>query len=67
MIEIILNGSIYPIPDSTTVGELIESLGLPTKGIALALNREVVPKSSWNERSLSPQDRVELLTIAQGG
>ena len=55
------------MPESTTVEELIESMGLPKKGIALAVNNEVIPKSRWNERSLSPQDRVELLTITQGG
>ena len=67
MIEIFINGSKRRVPESTTVDELIESIGLPKKGIALAINNEVIPKSRWNERSLSPQDRVELLTIAQGG
>ncbi len=67
MIEIFINGSKRRVPESTTVEELIESIGLPKKGIALAINNEVIPKSRWNERSLSPQDRVELLTIAQGG
>lgn len=67
MIEIFINGSKHRVPESTTVEGLIESMGLPKKGIALAVNNEVIPKSRWNERSLSPQDRVELLTIAQGG
>ncbi len=67
MIEIFLNGSIHLVPESMSVEELIESLGLPKNGIALAINSEVIAKSGWSERSLSPQDRVELLTIAQGG
>ncbi len=65
--EITLNGSVQQVRESTTVAELVEALGLPMRGIALAVNSEVVPKSSWKERSLSPQDKVELLTIAQGG
>ncbi|NNN20234.1 MAG: sulfur carrier protein ThiS [Acidimicrobiaceae bacterium] len=67
MIDIFLNGSAHPVPDSTTIDGLIESLGIPRKGIALALNSEVIPQSGWMERLLLPHDKVELLTIAQGG
>ena len=67
MIDIFLNGSAHLIPETTTVDELIESLGLSKKGIALAINSEVIPKSNWKEGQLLSQDKVELLTIVQGG
>ena len=37
------------------------------RGIAVALNGEVVPRSAWDVTDLRPGDRVEVLTAAQGG
>jgi sulfur carrier protein len=37
------------------------------RGIAVALNGEVVPRSAWEVTGLRPGDRVEVLTAAQGG
>ncbi len=67
MIEIILNGSAYQVPELTTIDGLVEQIGLQKKGVAIAVNSEVIPKSNWTEKSLLSQDKVELLTITQGG
>lgn len=37
------------------------------RGIAVAVNGEVVPRSSWAELQLSAGDRVEVLAAAAGG
>ncbi|WP_213452756.1 sulfur carrier protein ThiS [Rhizomonospora bruguierae] len=37
------------------------------RGVAVAVNGEVVPRSAWSTTGLSPGDRVEVLTAAQGG
>jgi len=67
VIEIILNGSSYQVPELTTIDGLVEQIGLQKKGVAIAVNSEVIPKSNWTEKSLLSQDKVELLTITQGG
>lgn len=41
--------------------------GAAAKGIAVALNGEVVPRSAWDATDLRPGDRIEVLTAAQGG
>jgi len=41
--------------------------GAAIKGIAVAVNGEVVPRSAWETTGLHPGDRVEVLTAAQGG
>jgi sulfur carrier protein len=41
--------------------------GAAAKGIAVAVNGEVVPRSAWDATDLQPGDRVEVLTAAQGG
>ena len=41
--------------------------GAAPRGIAVAVNGEVVPRSAWEATGLQPGDRVEVLTAAQGG
>lgn len=37
------------------------------RGIAVAVNGEVVPRSSWENTRLDDADRVEILTAVAGG
>lgn len=67
MINIILNGTPQAIPDSFTITQLIETLRLPTQGIALAINDSVIPKSQWTHVILKNSDKIEMITIVQGG
>jgi sulfur carrier protein len=48
-----------------TVLELLELKN--TKGIALAVNNQVVPKSDWESFVLSENDKVTLIKATQGG
>ncbi|MGV0335889.1 sulfur carrier protein ThiS [uncultured Corynebacterium sp.] len=36
-------------------------------GYAIAINDEIVPKSTWQTATISDGDRIELLTAVQGG
>ncbi|MBD1430088.1 sulfur carrier protein ThiS [Sphingobacterium litopenaei] len=38
-----------------------------TKGVAVALNQRVIPKSQWSETKIQNQDNILLLTATQGG
>ncbi|QRR00778.1 sulfur carrier protein ThiS [Dyadobacter sandarakinus] len=66
--EIKLNGQATQIDATCSVGQLIsefyESSG---KGIAVAVNQFVVPKSDWPHRRLSPNDHITIITATQGG
>jgi len=42
-------------------------MGLDRRGLAVAVNGEVVPRSTWAERPVGDGDQVEILTVAQGG
>lgn len=37
------------------------------KGVAVALNQRVIPKSQWSETKIHNQDNILLLTATQGG
>lgn len=38
-----------------------------TKGIAVALNNQVIPKDLWDTTSLSQNDTILIITATQGG
>ncbi|MGC8463952.1 MAG: sulfur carrier protein ThiS [Acidimicrobiales bacterium] len=37
------------------------------RGVAVAVNGTVVPRSQWDATVLNPGDRVEIVTAAAGG
>jgi sulfur carrier protein len=54
------------VDEQTTVAALLESLGYPDRGIAVAIDFSVVPRSSWDTR-LFDGARLEVVTAVQGG
>ncbi len=67
MNTVILNDSPREIAPGQTVADLLSELVLPAKGIAVAVNGEVVRRADWPTHVLHDGDRVEVLTAAQGG
>jgi sulfur carrier protein len=49
-----------------TVAEAVAAVTRAERGVAVALNGEVVPRSEW-DRPLADGDTVEVLTATQGG
>ncbi|MEL7207048.1 MAG: sulfur carrier protein ThiS [Actinomycetota bacterium] len=62
-----VNGEERSVDDGTTVAQLLEVLGAGPRGIAVARNEDVVPRSRWSDAVIEPGDRVEILDAAQGG
>jgi sulfur carrier protein len=64
-----VNGSDRELPSGATVSELVAELGgrPDGRGVAVALDTEVVPRSQWPTTVLSAGDRVEVLIAVQGG
>ena len=52
---------------AATLDGLVDLLGHERRGLAIAVNGEVVPRSMWTQQLLADGDQVEILTIAQGG
>lgn len=61
-----VNDEQVQLDDATTVAAMLESLGFPDKGIAVAVDWAVVPRSQWHT-TLSEGARVEVVTAVQGG
>ena len=54
------------VDEHTTVAALLTSLGYPHRGVAVALDWAVLPRSSW-DTTLSDGARLEVVTAVQGG
>jgi sulfur carrier protein len=68
-VKLVVNGTERQMPDGLTVAALVESEGgTPgARGVAVAVDAEVVPRSEWEERELRGGERVEILAAIQGG
>jgi sulfur carrier protein len=55
--------------DGATIVELLSDLGVEdrARGVAVAVNGEVVPRAQWPSHRVGAGDRVEALTAMQGG
>jgi sulfur carrier protein len=65
--QIIVNGSPTEVPDAISMAALIEQLALAQQRLAVEVNEEVVPRSQFAERRLTPGDRVEIIHAVGGG
>ncbi|RAU99932.1 sulfur carrier protein ThiS [Mycolicibacter senuensis] len=54
------------VADATTVAALLASMGYPDRGIAVAVDQAVLPRSRW-ATALSDGARLEVVTAVQGG
>jgi sulfur carrier protein len=65
--RVTINGTARGIPGEATVADLVTELTPHRRGVAVAVNGEVVPRAGWDGAPLRDGDRVEILTAAQGG
>ena len=66
-VGITVNGEACRSPADSLVTDLIAQLGLAGRRVAVAIGREVVPRSEHATRRLREGDRVEILEAVGGG
>ena len=66
-LEVLVNGEAQRVPGGCTVDALLDQMGVERRRIAVAINREVVPRSSFCTHPLVEGDRVEILEAVGGG
>jgi len=66
---IVLNGQLADVRGGETVAAVLAHLGLDAnaRGVAVAVDGEVVPRAEWAARVVGEEARVEVLTAMQGG
>ena len=64
--KIVVNDETVDVDDGTSVADLLTTLGIPEKGIAVAVDWAVVPRSDWH-LGLAAGASVKVVTAVQGG
>ena len=66
---IVLNGEARDLEPGTTVRALLDSLEVPgeARGVAVAVDAEVVPRGQWGTTKLDDGAQVEIVRAIQGG
>jgi sulfur carrier protein len=63
-----LNGESVELAAGASVAQAIDALGADSaRGVAVAVDGEVVPRSAWAATALSEGQQVEVLHAVQGG
>ncbi|MGH3695800.1 MAG: sulfur carrier protein ThiS [Pseudonocardiaceae bacterium] len=62
-----VNGQPWELPGDATLADVLERLGAPPRGVAVALDGAVVPRASWPGTVLRAGAEVDVVTAAQGG
>jgi sulfur carrier protein len=64
-----VNGEPSSVPAGETVAAVVAALGVErgARGVAVAVNGEVVPRGAWDARVVPDGASVEVLTAMQGG
>ena len=64
---VLVNGDGRDLADGATVADAVAAVTGQARGVAVAVNGEVVPRADWPRTRLRAGDRVEVLTASQGG
>ena len=64
-----VNGERIEVDEPATVTAVVERIGAggDRRGVAVAVNGEVVPRSAWDSTELADGERVEVVGAIQGG
>lgn len=63
-----INDQTRRVADQATLHDVLTELAVAgRRGVAVAVNDEVVPRSAWPKRALSESDHVLVIQATQGG
>lgn len=67
---VIVNGEPRGLDEEKALSEFLSAMNIKTeegRGVAVALNEEVIRREEWGRVRVKPGDRVEVVTAQQGG
>ena len=66
-LEVTVNGEARRVPKDATVAWLVDEMGAGRRGVAVAIDAEVVLRSGWETTRLYSGAKIEVLRAVQGG
>jgi thiamine biosynthesis protein ThiS len=65
--QIIINERALELAEESTLADVVERLRVSRNGMAVAVNRTIVPFDKWQEYRLQENDAVMIIQATQGG
>ena len=65
--KLIINGKAEQLPEGINAAQLVERLGLTNERLAMEVNREILPRSSFEAHILQAGDQIEIVRAIGGG
>lgn len=66
--EVTVNQQLYIVPQNCSVQTLLSDvLQRPERGLAIAINETIVPKTQWDTHTLNAADSIIIIKATQGG
>ena len=62
-----VNGDRFELAVGVTLAQVVGTVAPIPRGVAVAVNDEVIPRAQWGGIALRAGDRIEILTAVQGG
>lgn len=67
MITVKVNNKEHQFSASITLQEILEQLNIPTNGIAVAINQNIITKSDWSTTMIDQNQSILIIKATQGG
>ncbi len=66
--EVLINNQTQTVSENSSLQSLVNAqLGDKQKGVAIAVNDLVIPKSNWENHILQSNDHILIIKATQGG
>jgi len=65
--QVFVNGDPKQVESGLVVTQLLDTLALTSKRVAVEINEQIIPRSEHTQHQLQPGDRVEVVTAIGGG
>lgn len=65
--KITLNGESSTVKDGSTIADLLRSLDLAPVRVAVEVNEDLVPRTTFADAAIRDGDRIEVVTFVGGG
>jgi thiamine biosynthesis protein ThiS len=62
-----INGETKELPRELNLNELLEHLSMPSRLLAIELNKQVVRRKDWGDIKIKDSDVIEVIHFVGGG
>ncbi|SFN96149.1 sulfur carrier protein ThiS [Salegentibacter flavus] len=67
MITVNVNNTAHTFNSPSNLQNLLTQLNISEKGIAVAVNNQIISRSDWNRRELAEGENILIIRATQGG